>query len=131
MRRPGEIDIGTFVTALERQLRDEMRRLERRSLPRAFHRLARILRSVLKPVLQSGAMVLTSLAVIVAVGVAPATTTPPQPVDAPLAAPSPQHVLVTSDQLLDRLPPEEFLVATAPTADQLADIPDRWWIELE
>lgn len=131
MRRPGPIDIESFVLALDRQLCEEVVRVERRSLPGVFHRLARTLRSVLQPILQSGAMALTSLAVIVAVGVAPATIRDPGPVDAPLAAPTARLVVVTDEQLQDRLPPDESLAAAVLPSVQVADNPDTLRIERE
>ncbi|GEM_PF-2867509 len=131
MRRPGPIAIDSYVLALERQLSEEVGRVKRRSLPAAFHRLARSLRAVLQPILQSGAMALTSLAVIVAVGVAPATMSDPRPIDTPLAAPSTQLAVVTGEQLRDSLPPDEFLAASAFTSVRVADNRDTTQIERE
>lgn len=126
MRRPPAIDLGTYVAALDRQLREEAVRIERKSLPHAVHRLARALRTALQPILQSGAVVLTSLAIIVAVGAAPASMRTPAPDDAPLATPSqPETVAGIGRDIRDNLPADEFLaVADDSTSVQEADNPD-------
>ncbi len=123
MRRPGPIDIEVYIGALEIQLSDEAALVGRRSLPESLRRFIRTLRSLLEPTLQSGAVILTSLAVIVAVGVAPATTGAPTVSDTPLAAPPAAFVIESEGmQIRDNLPPGEFLSATADIAThQLAD----------
>ncbi len=126
MRRPGPINIGAYVAALDLQLREEVSRVERWTLPDGFHRLARALKTVLRPILQSGAVVLTSVAVIVAVGAAPASMRTPSPADTPLATPTEPRFAVSEEfQLRDSLPPDEFLaVADKVTSVQEADNPD-------
>ncbi|HSK06230.1 MAG TPA: hypothetical protein VK990_01835 [Acidimicrobiia bacterium] len=126
MRRPRAIHVEEYVAALDRQLREETMRIERRSLPHAVHRLTRALRTALQPILQSGAVVLTSLAIIVAVGAAPASMRTPAPADAPLATPSqPGIVAGTGRDVRDNLPPDEFLaVADDSPSVQEADNPD-------
>jgi len=124
MRRPRTIDIDDYVAALDRQLREEVARIERRSLPQVFHRMGRVLRTTLQPILQSGAIVLTSFAIIVAVGAAPASMpTPPSPDTTPLATPSrPAVVVGVSSEIRSNLPADEFLaVAEEPTSVQEAD----------
>ncbi|HSJ82536.1 MAG TPA: hypothetical protein VLA91_01815 [Acidimicrobiia bacterium] len=126
MRRPRTVDIADYVAALDRQLREEVVRTERRSLPQVFHRMARVLRTTLQPILQSGAIVLTSFAIIVAVGAAPASMrTPPSP-DTPLATPSrPAVVVGVSSEIRSNLPADEFLaVAEESTSVQEADNSD-------
>jgi hypothetical protein len=123
MRRPRAIGIEEFVASLDRQLREEAVRIERKSLPHAVHRLARALRTALQPILQSGAVVLTSFAIIVAVGAAPASMRSPAPADTPLATPSqPGIVAGIGREIRDNLPVDEFLaVADDSTSVQEAD----------
>lgn len=124
MRRPAPIDVADYVAALDRQLREEVVRIERRSLPHAIHRLARALRTALQPILQSGAIVLTSFAIIVAVGAAPASMRSPAPPDTPLATPSqPEIVAGIGRDIRDNLPADEFL-AIADDSVREADNPD-------
>jgi len=123
MRRPRTVDIEDYVAALDRQLREEVASIERRSLPQVFHRIGRVLRTTLQPILQSGVIVLTSFAIIVAVGAAPASMpTPPSP-DTLLARPSrPTVVVGVSSAIRSNLPADEFLaVADEPTSVQEAD----------
>ncbi|HEX6145763.1 MAG TPA: hypothetical protein VF083_03230 [Acidimicrobiia bacterium] len=124
MRRPAPIDVADYIAALDRQLREEVVRFERRSLPHAIHRLARALRTALQPILQSGAIVLTSFAIIVAVGAAPASMRSPAPPETPLATPSqPEIVAGIGRDIRDNLPADEFL-AIADDSVQEADNPD-------
>jgi hypothetical protein len=123
MRRPRTVDIDDYVAALDRQLREEVAGIERRSLPQVFHRIGRVLRTTLQPILQSGVIVLTSFAIIVAVGAAPASMpTPPSP-DTLLATPSrPTVVVGVSSAVRSNLPADEFLaVADEPVSVQEAD----------
>jgi len=123
MRRPGTIVIDDFVNALDRQLREEVGRAERWALPQVVHRFVRTLRAALKPIVQSAAIVLTSFAVIVAVGAAPASMRNPAPAEQPLATPGQVQVLVDEGtQIQDNLPADEFLaVSDESTAVQEAD----------
>lgn len=122
MRRPGAIHIDDYVARLDRQLREEVARVERRSLPGFVLRIARAAKTALQPLLQSGAVVLTSIAVIVAVGVAPATMRDPAPPETPLGSPANDFVVDTEESSIqDRLPPDEFL---AVESFQPADNPD-------
>ncbi|MGH8914409.1 MAG: hypothetical protein ACRDZM_07835 [Acidimicrobiia bacterium] len=133
MRRPGAVNIKSYVAALDLQLREEAPRVDRRALPGAVLRLVRSLRSILEPILLSGAMVLTSVAVIVAVGAAPASMRVPPSSEAPLATPGPPRAVVTEQvQLRDNLPPEEFLaVAEESPSVQVADNLDMPPMEME
>lgn len=126
MRRPRAIEIDHFVAALDRQLREEVKRGRRRTLPHFVHRFARALRTAMQPILQSGAILLTSFAIIVAVGAAPASMRTPPPADTPLASPSPPAVVVSdAPDLRDNLPADEFLAAGDESASvQEADILD-------
>ena len=119
MRRPGRINVDDFVSALDVRLRAEVGRTRRWAIPDSLKHPLRALRTVAKPMIQSGSMVLTALAVIIAVGVAPATLSTPTELAAPLAAPSVSADLsVESVEFITLLPAEEFL------AVQVADNPD-------
>lgn len=123
MRHPGPIKIERYIDTLDRQLRGELSQTRRTALPESFHRLARVVRSVLQPTLQSGAVILTSLAVIVAVGATPGSIRAPAPAHTALAAPSAALVIVSDGmRVRDRLPPGEFLTAAEEiTINQVAD----------
>jgi hypothetical protein len=126
MRRPRAIHIEEYVTALDRQLRVEVIRMERRALPQVVHRFARVLKTALQPILQSGAIALTSFAVIMAVVAAPASMRTPPPATPTLATPSQAGIVVdVVRDIRDNLPADEFLaVADESTAVQEADNPD-------
>jgi hypothetical protein len=126
MRRPRAIHIEEYVTALDRQLRVEVIRMERRALPQVVHRFARVLKTALQPILQGGAIALTSFAVIMAVVAAPASMRTPPPATPTLATPSQPGIVVdVVRDIRDNLPADEFLaVADESTAVQEADNPD-------
>lgn len=129
MRRPGPVNIQTFVSQLDLRLRDEVPSTHHTSLPTFVHRVAKDIRAFLAPVLQSGAMVLTSLAIIVAVGVAPGTLSAPDTGSALLSAPSaPRMFSSEPHDFLDRIPKDEFL---ASEAVQVADNPDTPTLGME
>ena len=114
MRRPATIDIDQFVLAMDAHLRDEVGRTRRWAIPEALKHPIKTLKAAGKPILQSAAMALTAVSVIIAVGVAPATLGSLEP-DAPLATPTISEPLVS---FTDHLPLEDLL------AVQLADNPD-------
>ncbi len=129
MRRPGPVKIDNYIALLDTQLRGEVSRVERHPMPFLIQRIARVLKTALQPLIQSGAVVLTSIAVIVAVGVAPATMSDPPPVDTPLADPGGDFEVVTDQSsYYDRLPPDEFL---AVESFQGADNRDTPRMEME
>lgn len=70
-RRPAEINIDRFVEELDARLRLEMRTTRRTSLPQFVNRVVRAIKIRSLALLQGGALVLTALAVIVAVGISP------------------------------------------------------------
>ena len=133
MRRPETINIEAYIDALELQLSEALSSVDRRALPVPYHRYVRALKAVLQPTLQSGAVILTSLAVIVAVGAAPASMRTPTRSDTPLAAPSSVLVIVSDGmQVRDSLPPGEFLTAAEEvTTNQVADNLDMVPMEKE
>jgi len=70
-RRPAEINLDQFVDRLDARLRDELAATRRVSLPTRFNRWLRAIKIRALAALQGGAMAVTALAVLVAVGVAP------------------------------------------------------------
>jgi hypothetical protein len=120
VRRPDVIDVDDFIASLDTRLRDEIGRTRRFVLPDGLKHPIRAFKTLSRPLLQSGAMVLTALAVIIAVGAAPATVSrTPEEVTAPLAAPT-----ISTDRgvagvdFADRIPSEDLI------AVQMPDIPD-------
>lgn len=126
MRRPLTIDIDDFIESLDRQLREQVKQTPRRPVPLTLIRIGRTLKTALQPILQSGAIVLTSFAIIFAIGAAPASMQSPAPTNAPLATPTqPQFVLDLDREIRDNLPADEFLaVAEESPSVQEADISD-------
>lgn len=98
-RRPSEIRLDRFVEQLDAHLREEAATIRRFALPESFHRLVRAVKVRALVLLQGGAMALTALAVLVAVGMAPAVTSPiSASTSTPLAAPQvvPESALMQS-----------------------------------
>lgn len=127
MRRPELPDIDRFINALDMRLRTEVSGTRRSIPPRFVYNLAHIVKKLAKPLAQSGAMALTGLAVIIAVGATPAARIGDlaNPLATPLAAPN-QTALIESDSaFLDYLPEDDIL------AVQEADIPDTPILETE
>ncbi len=96
LRRPSSIHLDRFVAALDERLRHEVRVTRRVLVPIAVTRLIRSLKIRSMAFVQGGALALTALAVMVAVGIGPAVNSqwhngPSEP----LAAPS-----IHSDSLL-------------------------------
>jgi hypothetical protein len=123
MRRPGPIAIDGFSAALDLRLRAAVKQTRHQTLPSRLLGLLRSVRRVLQPLMQSGAIVLTSLAIIVAIGVAPGTLQRPiatanAPVDAPSSS---SYFVLEGHDFLSRLPAEEFL---ASEGVQIADNQD-------
>lgn len=74
LRYPGEPNLELFVERLDRHLRAELRSTRRVSLPLRLQRALRALRTRAAILLRGGALVLTSLSILIAVGTAPAAT---------------------------------------------------------
>lgn len=124
MRRPGPIAIEGYIDRLDLRIRDEAGRNRHASLPSPAHMAARRLRALLRPLLQSGAMVLTSLAVIVAVGVAPGTLPTATHDNSSVAAPAdPSSFIYEPNGFLDRIPDDEFLASEAVHVPDNPDTP--------
>jgi hypothetical protein len=70
-RRPAEINLDQFVDRLDARLRDELAATRRVTLPTTINRSLRAFRIRVLAFIQGGAMAVTALAVMVAVGVAP------------------------------------------------------------
>ncbi len=120
MRRPEMPDLDHFINALDRRLRTEVVAARRAVPPRGLYALLNTLRKLAKPLAQSGAMALTGLAVIVAIGATPAARTSDlvHPISAPLASPNDQ-ALIESDMAFVYYLPEDDILAV-----QEADNPD-------
>jgi hypothetical protein len=131
MRRPGTIQIDAFIASLEVQLREEVRRQARRILPTRWHRGVRALKTLVRPLLQTGAMVLTSVAVIVAVGVAPASLPGAPPVDTRLAVPTPRADFIVSDVAVSGRHTVVIRVMAEPATETAFDKPDTVRLNLE
>lgn len=94
MRSPSGILLDRFVNDLDRYLREEAKRTPRRSLPQTWQRALQQLRVRMSGLVQGGAMALTSLAVILAIGIAPGTyETAPSAPEGVLAQPSSSSTL--------------------------------------
>ena len=70
-RRPAEINLDQFVDRLDARLRDELAVTRRVTLPTTINRWLQAFRIRALAFIQGGAMAVTALAVMVAVGVAP------------------------------------------------------------
>ena len=120
MRRPEIPNLDHFYTTLDSRLRSEAVVSRRTIPPRSLYALLHALRKLAKPLVQSAAMALTGLAVIVAVGATPAATSGDlaHSLTTPIAAPS-EAALAESDRtFVDYLPKDDILAVQEP------DIPD-------
>lgn len=130
MRRPEIPNIDRFINRLDERLRLEAVHISRAVPPWGVTSLLHKMRKLIKPLAQSGAMAMTALAVIIAIGATPAATTGDlaTPRSTPLAAPN-ETALVQSDRnFIDYLPADDIL---ALTAIQEADISDTSIFEPE
>jgi hypothetical protein len=130
MRRPGPIAIDGFAASLDLRLREAVKQTRHQTLPSKFLGFLRSVRRIVQPLMQSGAIVLTSLAIIVAIGVAPGTVQHPVATpDTPVAAPSSSsYFVLEGHDFLSRLPAEEFL---ASEGVQIADNQDTPLLAME
>jgi hypothetical protein len=131
MRRPGPIHIQGFIRSMDAILREETRRQARWGLPTGWHRLLGALKAVLRPVMQAGAMVLTSVAVIVAVGVAPASLPGAPPVSTRLAVPTAKADFIVGEVFMSGRQTAFVEVAAEPAEDDTSDRPDTVRLILE
>ena len=119
MRQPAAINVDDFVAALDARLRAEVGHTRRWAIPESLRHPVHALRTLARPMIQSGSMVLTALAVIIAVGATPATVSRTTEFTTPLAAPTVSaEAAEESVAFITLLPAEEFL------AVQVADNPD-------
>jgi hypothetical protein len=109
MRRPEAINIETFVASLEVRLRDEVPRIKRWVIPERLRHPIRTLRTITRPMLQGGAMVLTALSIIIAVGVAPATVVQGHTEEALEAPTVPEEIYAGHTDFAVRTPNEDLL----------------------
>jgi hypothetical protein len=131
MRRPGTIRIEGFIRSMDTLLREEARQYERRSLPIGWHRRLRGLKTVLRPILQAGAMVLTSMAVIVAVGAAPASLPGAPPVSTQLAVPTAKAGFIVGEVFMSGRRTVVAEVAAEPAPEGTVMKPDTVRLILE
>ena len=109
VRRPSEIRLDRFVDNLDARLRAEAVKTRRIRLPARVNVMLRALKVRALAVLQGGALALTALAVIVAVGIVPAVRPNGAAVSTgPLAAPSltPQSLAVMKGEIRAFAAPE-------------------------
>ncbi len=71
-RRPGDINLDRFVERLDARLRAEVTTIKRVSLPRSIYRALRAPKIRAMALLRGGAIVVTTLALMVAFGTYPA-----------------------------------------------------------
>ena len=114
MRRPEVISVDAYVASLDARLRDEIPRIKRWVAPLWLRHPIETMKRNARPMLQGGAMVLTALAIIVAVGVAPATVTPGH-TETEIRAPTVSvDILVSNADLPDRLQTLNVLAVQEP-----------------
>lgn len=120
MRRPDMPGIDHFLDALDVRLRTEVAATTRAIPPRRLYVLLHTLRRIGRPIAQSGAMALTGIAVIIAIGATPAANSGDLPgfLRTPVAVPSETALVESDSRFADRLP------ADAVLAVQKADIHD-------
>ncbi|MCB1246939.1 MAG: hypothetical protein KDB69_06730 [Acidimicrobiia bacterium] len=110
MRIPDTPDIRHFVDLLDERLRHETVSYRRSALPRRLSSFLARMRTLLKPLAQTGALALTAVLIIVAFSVAPSPNPGPVPRPSdPLAAP---ETIVTPSRdvhFADALPPGDVL----------------------
>lgn len=85
-RRPDHINLDRYVETLDERLRGEVGRIRRAILPDRVNRLIRAIKVRAFAIVQAGALALTAMAVIVAVGIAPTLTSETVPEESALVA---------------------------------------------
>ena len=127
MRRPEPPEIDRYIEKLDRRLRDEVVSQRRFIVPSVITFVTRRLRALTKPLIQSGAMALTGMAVIIAISATPAATSGDLaiPIAAPLGAPDPAAIIESDSRFIDYLPQDDIV------AVQEADNSDIAVAELE
>ncbi len=70
-RRPQDINLERYIDTLDQRLRGEVTRVRRFVLPSGMRRFLRAVKIRALAVVQGGALAMTAIAVIVAVGIAP------------------------------------------------------------
>lgn len=124
MRKPELPELDRFKANLDSRLRDEVGNQQRFILPGTLFRLGRYLRALVKPLLQSGAMALTAIAVIIAISATPAATIGDLvvPAETPLAAPDVAAVDASDHQFVDFLPQDDVLALQKADNSDIASV---------
>lgn len=110
-----------YIQVLDSRLRAEVATQRRIMMPRVLSVILHRLRALVKPLLQSGAMALTGIAVIIAISATPAANIGDGagPLVGPLAAPNPDALVASDNQFIVGLPKNNVL------AVQESDIFDK------
>jgi hypothetical protein len=111
MRKPEVPDLDRYKERLDARLREEVGKQNRVVFPGAFFKLGRYMKALVKPLVQSGAMAMTAIAVIIAISATPAATVGDLvvPSETPLAAPDVDDLEASDSQFVDYLPAEDVL----------------------
>jgi hypothetical protein len=120
MRKPEVPELDRYKSQLESRLLAEIAIQRRVIFPDMFTSIARHLKALVKPLVQSGAMAMTAIAVIIAVSATPAANLGDLvvPAETPLAAPSADELQASDSQIVDYLPPEDvFAMQIADNSD--------------
>jgi len=116
MRIPEVPPMEHFKSTLDARLRVEITRQRRAIFPAAVRGLVHHLRSLIKPLLQSGALAMTAIVVIIAISATPAATTGDNetPRAAPLATPDVRSLVDSDSTFRDYLPADDILAVQKP-----------------
>lgn len=116
MRIPEVPSMEHFKSTLDTRLRIEVSRQRRAIFPSFATSLVHHLRMLIKPLLQSGAMAMTAIVVIIAISATPAATTGDNeiPSAAPLAAPDVRTLVESDSTFRDFLPADDVLAVQKP-----------------
>ncbi|HEY5890019.1 MAG TPA: hypothetical protein VIW94_04895 [Acidimicrobiia bacterium] len=122
MHTPEVPPMEHFKLTLDARLRIEVARQKRAIFPSAVTGLVHHLRSLIKPLLQSGAMAMTAIVVIIAISATPAATTGDNeiPRAAPLAAPDVRTLVDSDSTFRDFLPADDVLAVQKPDNSDIA-----------
>jgi len=124
MRVPELPQLEQFKRTLDSRLRAEAAKQTRVVFPRRILAVSRRLRALIKPLLQSGAMAMTAIVIIIAISAAPAATTGDLeiPLASPLAAPNVQALTNSDAEFFDLLPADDVLAVQKPDNSDIVAI---------
>ena len=111
-RRPDSINLDRFIESLDERLRGEVKHTRRLVLPEGVRRLMRAFKIRALAFVQAGALALTAMAVIVAVGIAPSMRAQPAD-DSVLAAPEvkPRSLVIQKAAAIEFAPNSRTVLA--------------------